>query len=49
MMEDGKKSIHFIKDLSENSKYKIYKIPSVKKRVFLDSDYTVLTTLQEGE
>lgn len=49
MMEDGKKSIHFVKDLAENSKYKIYKIPSVKKRVFLDSDYTVLTTLQEGE
>ena len=23
MMEDGKKSIHFIKDLAENSKYKI--------------------------
>ena len=29
--------------------YNYYEIPSVKKRVFLDSDYTILTTLSEGE
>ena len=36
MKEDGKKSIN-IKMLSDNS-YRIIKIPSEKKRVFLDSD-----------
>jgi hypothetical protein len=29
--------------------YKIVKIPTEKKRVFLEGDYTVLMQLQEGE
>ena len=49
MKEDGKKSVHIIKDLYPDSPYRIIEIPSVKKRVFLDSDYTVLTQLEEGD
>jgi len=29
--------------------YRIISIPSVKKRVYMDSDYSILTTLEEGE
>ena len=47
MMEDGKKSFN-IKMLEDKS-YNIIEIPSVKKRVFLDSDYSILTNLKEGE
>ena len=47
MVKDGKKSIG-IKMLKEKS-YNIIEIPSVKKRVYLDSDYTILTSLKDGE
>lgn len=47
MKEDGKKSFH-IKDLN-NSNYRIIQIPSKKKRIFMDSDYSVLKNLQEGD
>ena len=47
MKEDGKKSVN-IKMLAEAS-YRIIEIPSEKKRVFLDSDYTVLASLQDGD
>lgn len=47
MIEDGKKSIHALKDIEAG--YRILEIPSVKKRVFLDSDYSVLMTLSDGE
>lgn len=47
MKEDGKKSFN-IKMLKENT-YRIIEIPSVKKRVFLDADYSVLKNLKEGE
>lgn len=47
MKQDGKKSFN-VKDL-ENSIYRIIVIPSKKKRVFLDSDYTILKTLEEGD
>lgn len=47
MMEDGKKSIN-IKMLEEKV-YNIIDIPSEKKRVFLDSDYSCLTKLEDGE
>ena len=46
MKEDGKKSIN-IKDV-DGGVYNIVKIPSVKKRTFMTSDYTVLTELEEG-
>ena len=47
MKEDGKKSFN-IKMLKENT-YRIIEIPSVKKRVFLDADYSVLKNLKEQE
>ena len=33
----------------DDQSYNIIEIPSVKKRVFLDSDYTVLANLKDGE
>ena len=45
MKQDGKKSIN-VKDIDT---YRIIEIPSIKKRVFLDSDYTVLFNLEENE
>lgn len=47
MKADNKKSFN-IKDL-DNKEYRIIKIPSVKKRVFMDSDYSVLFNLEEGD
>ena len=47
MVKDGKKSIG-LKMLQEKS-YNIIEIPSVKKRVYLDSDYTILTSLKDGD
>lgn len=44
MMIDGKKSVG-IRDLD---KYNIIKIPSIKKRVFMDSDYSILLNMPEG-
>ena len=41
MIKDNKKSIN-IKDID---KYNIIVIPSIKKRVFLDSDYTILKNI----
>lgn len=43
MVNDGKKSIS-LKMLDEKL-YNIIEIPSVKKRVFLESDYTILKDL----
>ena len=45
MRQDGEKSI----GLRHIDKYNIIEIPSIKKRVFLDSDYSILKTLKEGE
>ena len=42
MVLDGKKSIS-LKMLEEKS-YNIIEIPSIKKRVFMESDYTILVT-----
>lgn len=47
MKEDGKKSVN-IKMLQDDT-YRIIKIPTVKKRVFLDGDYSVLAQLQEND
>lgn len=46
MKNDGKKSIN-VKMVGEKV-YDIVTIPSVKKRVFLDSDYSILTKLGEN-
>lgn len=47
LKSDGKKSINI--NTIEKDGYKIVNIPSVKKRVFLDSDYSVLLNLEDGE
>ena len=47
MVQDGKKSIG-LKMLADNT-YRIIQIPSEKKRVFLDSNYSVLASLNDGE
>lgn len=47
MKADNKKSFN-IKDLQKDT-YRIITIPSIKKRVFLDSDYSVLFDLQEED
>ena len=46
MKADGKKSVN-IKMLSDKS-YNLIEIPSVKKRVFLDTDYTILEEVSNG-
>jgi hypothetical protein len=43
IMNDGEKSV----GLRHIGKYRIIEIPSTKKRVFMDSDYTVLTQLND--
>lgn len=45
MKKDGKKSV----GVSAFGNYNIIEIPSVKKRVFMDSDYSVLLSLKDGE
>lgn len=47
MKEDNRKSVN-VKYLDSNE-YNIIEIPSVKKRVFMDSDYRCLADLKEGE
>lgn len=47
MKEDNKKSINVLNSIQEG--YNIYVIPSIKKRVFLQSNYSVLLKLKEGE
>lgn len=47
MKADNKKSVN-IKMLADST-YKIIVIPSIKKRVFLEGDYSVLMTLQDGD
>lgn len=45
MKKDGKKSVG-LKAIEEG--YNIIEIPSKKKRVYMDSDYTCLSSLEEG-
>ena len=45
MKNDGEKSV----GLRHIGKYNMIEIPSIKKRVFMDSDYSILKTLKEGE
>lgn len=45
LKKDGEKSIG-IRHLND---YNIIQIPSIKKRVFMDSDYSILLNLKEGE
>ena len=43
--KDGNKSIQL--KMFEKNLYNIIEIPSTKKRVFMDSDYTILSTLEK--
>lgn len=45
LKENGEKSVG-IRHLKD---YRIIEVPSIKKRVFMDSDYSILLTLNEGE
>lgn len=45
LINDGEKSV----GLRHLDKYRIIEVPSVKKRTYMDSDYTVLMNLQEGD
>ena len=47
MKKDGKKSVNIRTDM--DSKYRILEIPSVKKRVFLESDYSILLNTVDGD
>ena len=46
MKKDGKKSVNIKTVLDE---YNVYELPSVKKRIFCDTDYSILLTLKDGE
>ena len=46
MKEDGKKSVG-LKAVEEG--YRIIEIPSKKLRVFMDSDFSIMKTLEEGD
>ena len=48
MKKDEKKSIN-LKKLVDNNEYKHYNIMGVKKRVYFDSDYSILMETKEGE
>jgi hypothetical protein len=47
MVKDGKKSIGI--KMLEDSLYNIVVIPSEKKRVFLDADYSILVNKKQEE
>ena len=47
LKKDDKKSVN-IRTIFEEG-YRTFEIPSKKKRVFLDSDYSILTELAEGD
>ena len=48
LIKDGKKSYNVKWLDDENNTYDAIEIPSIKKRVYMDSDYTVLQNLEEG-
>ena len=47
LIEDGKKSVN-VKMATDNS-YNVKVVPSSKRRVFLDCDYSILKNLLDGE
>ena len=47
LKEDGKKSFNV--KMLDASDYDYVILPSTKKRIFLDSDYSVLTQLKDGQ
>ena len=47
LKEDGKKSVNI--KMIDTNEYNIKVIPSIKKRVFLDCDFSILKDLEDGE
>lgn len=47
LISDNKKSININKIFNEG--YRVFEIPSKPKRVFLDSDYSILTNLEDND
>lgn len=47
MKKDGLKSFNITK--IQDTDYRYFDIPSIKKRVFLDSDYSILIKTEEGD
>ncbi len=47
MVKDGEKSIGL--RMLDKKMYNIIVLPSVKKRIFMDTDYSILATLKEDE
>lgn len=45
--KSGKKSLNI--ETIDRTKFRIIDIPSIKKRVFMDSDYSVLMNLEDGD
>ena len=48
MKIDGKKSVN-LKTLIDKKEYKYYDIIGVKKKVYFDNDYTILTQMEDGD
>lgn len=48
LQENGEKSFN-VKKMLNSEIYKSIRIPSIKKRVFYDSDYSILKNLEEGD
>ncbi len=48
MKQEGLKSVN-VKYIKEGSAYRIINIPSKARKIFLDSNYSILTTLADGE
>ncbi len=49
MKADGLKSFN-VKLLTNNpNNYKFIVVPSIKKRVYMDSDYSILLNLEDGD
>ena len=49
MVLDGEKSIGLRMLTQDNNKYNIVILPSVKKRVMMETDYSILLNLKDGE
>lgn len=47
MKKDGKKSFNI--KMIDTKEYRFFEIPTVQKRVFLEGDYSILKTLEDGD
>ena len=47
LKNEGKKSVNI--KMIDDANYKLIVVPSTLKRIFMDSDYSILATLEEGD